>query len=84
MKVVGVAERANVKNWQDALAGLGYLLFCLTLLLSAGFMIFEIVEYARVEGSALGFTCALTYPAVGSSNRRIGRNRRVPKGPKPS
>jgi hypothetical protein len=33
-----------VKNWNDALAALGYLLFCLALLLSAGFMIFEIVE----------------------------------------
>jgi len=38
-----------VKNWNDALAVLGYLLFCLTPLLSAGFMIFEIVEYAHPE-----------------------------------
>jgi hypothetical protein len=39
----GCRER-RVKNWNDALAALGYLLFCLALLLSAGFMIFEIVE----------------------------------------
>jgi hypothetical protein len=41
-----------VKNWKDALAVLDYLLFCLTLLLSAGFMIFEIVEYAYPEWKA--------------------------------
>jgi heme/copper-type cytochrome/quinol oxidase subunit 3 len=41
-----------VKNWKDALAVLGYLFFCLTLLLSAGFMIFEIVEYAHPEWKA--------------------------------
>lgn len=36
-----VAERANVKNWKDTLAVLGYLLFCLILLLSAGFMLLD-------------------------------------------
>jgi heme/copper-type cytochrome/quinol oxidase subunit 3 len=41
-----------VKNLKDARAVLGYLVFCLTLLLSAGFMIFEIVEYAHPEWKA--------------------------------
>jgi heme/copper-type cytochrome/quinol oxidase subunit 3 len=36
----------RLKNWK---AVLGYLVFCLTVLLSAGFMIFEIVEYAHPE-----------------------------------
>jgi hypothetical protein len=36
-----VAERANVKNWKDTLAVLGYLLFCLILLLSAEFMLLD-------------------------------------------
>jgi len=49
-------SRANVKNWKDALAVFGYLLFCLVLLLSTGFMMWEIEEHAHppVEVSALG------------------------------
>jgi hypothetical protein len=38
-----------VKNWNDALAILGCLLFCLVLLLLTGFMMREIVEYAHPE-----------------------------------
>lgn len=38
-----------MKNWNDALAILGYLLFCLTLLLSAGFMIWEIGGHSHPE-----------------------------------
>jgi hypothetical protein len=38
-----------VKNWNDALALLGYLFFCFVLLLSTGFMMWEIAEYAHPE-----------------------------------
>jgi uncharacterized iron-regulated membrane protein len=41
-------ERARV-NWKDTLAVLGCLLFCLILLLSAGFMIWQLVKYAHPE-----------------------------------
>jgi hypothetical protein len=50
--VTWVAERTQVKNWNNALAVLGYLLFCLVLLLSTGFMMWEIAEYAHPEWKA--------------------------------
>jgi hypothetical protein len=38
-----------VKNWNEALALLGYLLFCFVLLLLTGFMMWEIAEHAHPE-----------------------------------
>jgi hypothetical protein len=47
--IVGNKGEETRANWKDALAVLGYLLFCLILLLSAGFIIWQIVEYAHPE-----------------------------------
>ena len=47
--VRAVRRESNVKNWNDMLAVLGYLLFCLTLSLSAAFMMWEVVEHAHPE-----------------------------------